>query len=352
MKVRDSNIELLRMITMLGVVILHYNNPNIGGAFHYVTPFSSNHFILLFLENCFVGSVDMYMFIAGFFLIQSQKRDLKKVILLIVQVIVFSELFYVLAILRGSKVPSVTGIVSNMVPSNYFLILYSTVYIISPFVNLMLRSLTKKRLFQLSLCLIVLFSLYPIFWDVISSISGNTFQGINTHGLYGDQSGYDLINFLLLYILGASYFLLKEEINDWFDDLKAVICTLIGLLALSMWSYLEISNNISNTSWHYNNPLIIIIVISVFKIFNNHKFSSKLVNELAKAAFTCFLINDHFLNFVKISSFVNKNVILMIIHILISAVLCYLFSYIMYKAYSLLQKFMDKYLPNIYLFEK
>lgn len=29
---RHSNIELLRIITMLGVIVLHYNNPNIGGV--------------------------------------------------------------------------------------------------------------------------------------------------------------------------------------------------------------------------------------------------------------------------------------------------------------------------------
>lgn len=29
---RDSSIELLRIIAAIGVVILHYNNPNMGGA--------------------------------------------------------------------------------------------------------------------------------------------------------------------------------------------------------------------------------------------------------------------------------------------------------------------------------
>lgn len=29
---RESNIELLRILAMLGVIILHYNNPSIGGG--------------------------------------------------------------------------------------------------------------------------------------------------------------------------------------------------------------------------------------------------------------------------------------------------------------------------------
>ena len=31
-KVRDSNIELLRIITMIGVIILHINNTSMGGS--------------------------------------------------------------------------------------------------------------------------------------------------------------------------------------------------------------------------------------------------------------------------------------------------------------------------------
>lgn len=29
---RQSNIELLRIMAMLGVIILHYNNPQMGGV--------------------------------------------------------------------------------------------------------------------------------------------------------------------------------------------------------------------------------------------------------------------------------------------------------------------------------
>ena len=32
---RQSNIELLRIIIMIGVVVLHYNNPEIGGGLRY-----------------------------------------------------------------------------------------------------------------------------------------------------------------------------------------------------------------------------------------------------------------------------------------------------------------------------
>jgi len=36
-KERQSNFELLKIISMLGVIVLHYNHPTIGGAFQYVS---------------------------------------------------------------------------------------------------------------------------------------------------------------------------------------------------------------------------------------------------------------------------------------------------------------------------
>lgn len=49
---RNSSIELLRIIAIIGVVILHYNNSGMGGAFYYVTEGSLNQYYLFF-QNLF-----------------------------------------------------------------------------------------------------------------------------------------------------------------------------------------------------------------------------------------------------------------------------------------------------------
>ena len=49
---RNSSIELLRIIAIMGVVILHYNNSGMGGAFYYVTEGSLNQYYLFF-QNLF-----------------------------------------------------------------------------------------------------------------------------------------------------------------------------------------------------------------------------------------------------------------------------------------------------------
>ena len=50
---RNSSIELLRIISMIGVVILHYNNASMGGALGMVLDGSSNQYYLYLIESLF-----------------------------------------------------------------------------------------------------------------------------------------------------------------------------------------------------------------------------------------------------------------------------------------------------------
>lgn len=77
-KKRESNIELLRILAMIGVIVLHYNNSEIGGALKYVQPDSLNEIILLALESMFICAVDVFVLITGYFLSNSRKRNLDK----------------------------------------------------------------------------------------------------------------------------------------------------------------------------------------------------------------------------------------------------------------------------------
>ena len=81
---RQSNIELLRIFAMLGIVCLHYNNPAIGGGFEYVKYGSINYYSLCFFESMFIGSVDLFIIISAYFLASTKKRNLWRPIQLLV----------------------------------------------------------------------------------------------------------------------------------------------------------------------------------------------------------------------------------------------------------------------------
>ena len=100
---RLSGIELLRIIAMAGVIILHYNNGQIGGGLKFVSEGSVQQYLLYFTENLFIGAVDLFVMISAFFLCTTNKRKSIKVFELILQVILFDEAFYIASIIRGGN---------------------------------------------------------------------------------------------------------------------------------------------------------------------------------------------------------------------------------------------------------
>ena len=61
-KARQSTIELLRIITICGVVMLHYNG---NVAFGLVTEGTAKYYLLQFLEILFICAVNLFVLISG-----------------------------------------------------------------------------------------------------------------------------------------------------------------------------------------------------------------------------------------------------------------------------------------------
>ena len=75
---RYSNIELLRLLIMLGIIVLHYYNKSIGGRLKYVSYNSINYFILILIESLCICAVDLFMLISGYFYCK-EKSNITKV---------------------------------------------------------------------------------------------------------------------------------------------------------------------------------------------------------------------------------------------------------------------------------
>lgn len=123
---RRSGIELLRIFAVCGVVLLHYNNPGdgLGQGFRYAS--GSNEIVLYVLECLFRCGVDVFILISGYFLCQNNKRGLSKPLSLIIMVIVVNLLFYFYSVFAGNTAFSFHELCMELVPHNYFVILYVT----------------------------------------------------------------------------------------------------------------------------------------------------------------------------------------------------------------------------------
>lgn len=148
---RKSNIELLRILSMLGVIILHYNNKTIGGGLQYVTDNSVNYYILMVLESLCICAVDLFMLISGYFSCLGKKSTFNKPFALIAQVVIFSFAWNLFTgAVKGTL--TIKSLISSLVPANYFVVLYITVYLLSPYLNLLYERITKTLLYLYLLC--------------------------------------------------------------------------------------------------------------------------------------------------------------------------------------------------------
>lgn len=332
---RQSNIELLRILAIIGVIVLHYNNPGVGGGMSFARQGSVNYYILYILQAVFDCGVNLFILISGYFLCRTKKVSLWKPIELTVQVMLFSEGVYLAQVIAKQSAFSVKTMFTSMIPANYFLILYCAVYILAPFINALIDRLNDRNLRTLVVIGIVLFSVYPTIVDVLGEIDGEEIIGLSTIGKYGSQWGYSLVNFLLMYLIGAYLFRSNGGIKEW----KTV--SLLGVFVLSAaavfgWSMLNVKFGYFKepSAWEYCNPLIILIAVVVFVLFGRLSLgTNKVINKLAEGVFSVFLLHSVLLKHIPIERFVQGNVFVMLLHIAACAVGLYLACWCVHMVY-------------------
>lgn len=274
--------------------------------------------------------MNVFVFISSYYLVSANTRRLSKVASLFLQVIIFNVIIYIMSCVFGSSVLSVKGIAGALVPINYFVVLYSVLYIISPYINILFNNLRKKQQTRLVIIVFVVFSLWSYGVDCLNHVmnyigSSGTVNGLSPIGMYGSQDGYTIVNFMLIYII-ASYIKLNNININRRISLAIYIVTTCLIFALSLIDF---------TLINYNNPLVILSAISIFFVFKNINIkNNRVINELSKASFTCFLFHLPIIHYLSIEKYANENVIVLLLHQVVSAILIYTASYVVYKIYN------------------
>lgn len=316
---------------MLGVIVLHYNNTEIGKAFLFAS--GVNKGILLVLESIFICAVNLYMLISGYFLCCKNSRKLTKPLELLIQVMVFHVGFYILGLLLGQNSFSLPGLLGSLVPNNYFVILYIVCFIVSPYMNVLLQKLGKKQSSRLLAILLLLFSVWPTAVDVLRELTQREWLGLSSVGINGSQNGYTIVNFALMYCIGA-YLRLYMEKEYKYTTLLA--CLGVNVAVVCGWAALnDMHGIVGGSAWGYCNPFVIGEAVLLFLIFRKLRLkNSRIVNTLAKGAFTVYLLHTPFLNYARIPEAVQAAPGIMIVHILLVVVLIYLICFLCYVIYE------------------
>ena len=286
MKKRLVNLDLLRVITMIMIITLHYLGK--GGALY-----STNEKVLVvawFIEYLSIVAVNIFVLISGYFLIDS-KFKWSKVLKLSIEVWFYSLIIIIINLLTFHDV-SKLEIIHSIFPISFkqywFITMYLLMYIISPFLNILINNITKKQHFSLIMILII------------------TFGIINFITLSFDVSlGYSIMWFVSLYLIAAFIKKYVKERNSFKYKLfcfltylfTSIILTIIHFTLSHFAINYPILEGFKERLLGYNNIFVIISSISLFLLFRSfnikNKTLAKIVELLVPTLFGIYLIHDN-----------------------------------------------------------
>lgn len=270
-KIRNSNIELLRIVAILMVLTLHYLNPNMGGALKEITKGESYYYLIKFIESFCIIAVNLFVIISGYFMINNKKVKLSKIISLICLSYFYGVILYLVTVIIGKSNFGYGELIRSLNISlsggYWFVKIYIILYLLAPYINVMLDNINQKNHRLLTIICLIFFSVWP---SLFSSAPRN-------------DDGYGIINFIILYVIGnyiRKYF--NSNKNFFYYLSIYILCSIITAISprLNLIGY-----------WNYNFIFNIIGAISLFIAFLNLNIKSKLVNKLSTFVFSIYIIH-------------------------------------------------------------
>lgn len=347
---RNSNIELLRIILMFMVILLHFNNSEMGGAFNYVENKPLNSFMLYFLESLSICAVNCFMIISGYFLAYNKSVKFSKILDLLFIVVLYKLFDFALSIILGLKSFSIKSFVACFIPSNYFAIFYIITYIFSPFIIIVFDNISKKLQNILLILLLLIFVCLPTCIDIIGNIGVNL-NSISPISTNGNGAGYTVVQFLIMLVVGM--YLRRNEIKGN----PFVLLSIYIISSLIMTIFIKHFSSLYN----YCSMFTVINAVCIFLLFNRLHFSSKIINFISKSVFSIyclhvgFTMNELWKNYCIKPEFVGGGILEELLCVVISVslmfIICLVIDIIMRSSIIHCKNKIFTKLPNLFSIE-
>ena len=353
MKTRYTSIELLRIVAMFLIVqshfVFHGYRQICGGDFSDISnPLNEVLCRVMFTGN--IGNV-IFMIITGFFLCDSEKVSLKKLLRVVIQVFfysVFCYFGYQYIYTNGNfSIKEAFIAVTPLIHSTYwYFTSYVLIYIFHPYLNLVIKNTNQKKL-----CTFI--AIMMVVWGFIPAL------------LRINVAGSDFLTFVLFYYIGGflrRYYIVNKGFivssNSVDVDLpynskqnRAIflVCLLIWILiAVPAFFFGPIAMGRLNRFTNIGSPLTIALSVSLFLLFLNITsiVSSKAINKVASCVGGVYLLHDNpyvrsilYTDILHLDRFVDSNSMFLytITLIIVVFVLCLAIEFIRKAIYDYLE---------------
>lgn len=266
-KKRNYYFDILRIIAMCLIVSHHIAindfglQPNLLGT---QATLSNPQIYVLILINCIaIIGVNLFFLISGYFKI---KISLKKVVSLVIQLYLVYGIVTLIGIVTKNVIYNKDILNTILFPFNlyWFLGAYLGLIFLSPLLNNMIDSTTKKDI-KYMIIVLLFFTVYAFRHD----------NGLLLNG------GYSLLWAITLYVTGG--LINKFNIKSKFGIVSYFISTFI-LFIIIVLTYKYNSPQLAWNVYKYNNIFVLISSLSLFIFFNSLKFKIKskiLINTIS-----------------------------------------------------------------------
>lgn len=286
---RHSGLELMRIVTMLMVLVLHYNY-NCG--FLKVTEVRS--VIPQLSESLCIIAVDCFVLLTGYFSYRSGFK-IKKLLTLWLEVFFYSVVLYLFDILVNGRGIELDRVLSTLFPLStgkfWFISDYFVLLLFAPFLNRLITILSGKEHLALILTGVFVFSVVLCIFS-------------NSNALKFDRN-YDFVWFIVLYFTGA-------YLNKYPPEIKkeralavyfaASVMTFASKYAFGFLSRFKLSNVVLSLLFGgngkpfetYSSILSFTAAVSLFVFFSKLEIENtglrRVINFTASLVLTCYLL--------------------------------------------------------------
>ena len=231
--------------------------------------------------------VNIFVIISGYYLINDNGKvfNIYKIAKFVGQVIFYSIVMFMIMNFNHIGDLSIKSFVQALFPITYeqwwFASTYFVLFLMHPFLNILLKNLDKnmyqKFLFVLIIC-----------WSVIPTITNSSYQ---SNSLLWFVTLYSIAGYIRLYGLNDKY-TIKHYVILLILSVTVTYASSVVFAVLGMkWSFFS-----SHDTYFYDQEKITMQLISLclFMIFVNLNINyCKWINTAASATFGVYLIHDH-----------------------------------------------------------
>ena len=299
--IRQSGLELLRIIAMIMIVAAHLSQRGNWAWVGTGTPLSLNHFFMN-IVICF-GQVGVAIFftITGYFLYNSKNYSWKRIFKIVRPTWFYSLFFLLLALLFAPSLinfslplNSTTAHLVLPITTNayWFISAYISLYLLLPYLKIWLDNLDNKKLLKLIIIIAGIFILPNILSysltdtsSFIFSIPSAIFYAIIGYTIHRHEKVLlQLKNIKLIFISFSGIIIY-------------IISSLLIYFAITRLNYVNINNNILIDAMSL--PCMLTSIPLVI-FFSRLKFMNKFINYIASLVFGIYLIHSNgiFINLV------------------------------------------------------